>query len=569
MTDMDTGEVDARTQAALDLAGTYVFGTEPGRIPAVLFEAYDASTADRERALLGAALARCWAYAGERNRAAPFAVAAVKQADATGDPAVVADALDAALATHWGPDELEVRVDLAHKLADVAAHLSDADARTTAHLWLLTVAAETLDVSELNRQMRALERLGEESRRSLFFAASRRLMLDLMRGRIDTIGPLVALAEETADELPDGHFVLSAMIGYSAVQAGDRSDTVVARVREGETLAEQEGIREIFAEIAWIYLGIGMVDDARRLASTFDGRVLANLRRDHNYLLVLQLVLDVALATGLDELVETITPLLLPYAGRAVINSGAVMFHGVTDDTLARACQRLGDTERAGALREKALSTYRRIGATWWRERLEAQTSPVSEPERSTSITAMTAMTLRPGPAGVWLVGRAGQETAIPARRGLEHLHTLLSHPGTEIAALDLAGGPETVEQAGLGEVVDAQALAAYRRRLAEIDRELDDADTWGDAAMGEKVTTEREALLAQVATATGLGGRARTSGSGAERARVTVRKAIATALDAIHAADPVVARHLTIHVRTGLRCCYEPDPDAPIEWLL
>jgi len=564
MTAMDTGEVDARTQAALDLAGTYVFGTEPGRIPAVLFEAYDASAADLDRALLGAALARCWAYSGERNRAVPFAVAAVKHAEATGEPAVLADALDAALATHWGPDELEVRVDLAQKLSDVCAHLGDPGARLKAHLWLLTVAAETLDVSELNRQMRALERLGEESRKALFFAASRRLMLDLMRGRSDTIAPLVALAEETADELPDGQFVLSAMIGYGAVQAGDRGAAVVARARDGEAIAEREGIREIFAEIAWIYLGLGLDDDARRLASTFDQRVLANLPHDHNYLPVLHLLLDVALATGLDGLVETITPLLLPYAGRAVINSGAVMFHGVTDDTLARACDRLGDTERANALREKALATYRRIGATWWRERLEAEApAPPSEPERSAT------MTLRPGPAGVWLVGRGDQETAIPARRGLEHLHALLSRPGVEMAALRLAGGAQTVEQAGLGEVVDAEALASYRRRLAEIDTELDEADAWGDAVRAEKVTAERAAIVAEVAAVTGLGGRPRISGSGAERARVTVRKAIATALDAIHGADPVVARHLTARVRTGLRCCYEPDPDAPVEWRL
>lgn len=563
MTDMDTGEVDPRTQAALDLAGTYVFGTEPGRIPAVLFAAYDASAADLDRALLGAELARCWVYSRERNRAIPFAIAAVKHAEATGDPTVLADALDAALATHWGPDELEVRVDLAGKLADVAAHLSDAEARLKAHLWLLTVAAETLDVSELNRQVRALERLGEESRKALFFAATRRLMLDLMRGRADTVAPLLALARETADALPDGDMVVLGLTGYGAVQAGDRSDEVVTVTRGGEALAEQEGIREVVAEIAWIYLGIGLPDDARRLASTFDQRVLSGLPRDHNYLLILQLLLDVALATGLDELVETITPLLLPYAGRAVINAGAVMFHGVTDDTLARACERLGDAERAAALREKALATYRRIGATWWRERLEAEVPATSEPERS------TAMTLRPGPAGVWLVGRGSEESAIPARRGLEHLHTLLTQPGTEVPALRLAGGVETVEQAGLGEVVDAEALAAYRRRLTEIDTELDEADAWGDAARGAKLTAERDALLAEVSAATGLGGRPRTSGSGAERARVTVRKAIATALDAIHGADPVVARHLTTHVRTGLRCSYQPDPDAPVEWRL
>jgi tetratricopeptide (TPR) repeat protein len=563
MTGMDTGEVDARTRAALDLAGTHVFGTDPGPIPAVLFEAYDASAADLDRALLGAALARCWAYAREHTRAVPFAVAAVKHAEATGDAAVLADALDASLATHWGPDELEVRVDLARKLADAAAHLGDADARLKAHLWLLTVAAETLDVSELNRQVRALERLGEESRRAMFFAASRRLMLDLMRGRADTAAPLLALAKETATELPDGDLVVTALIGYGAVQTGDRSEEVFAAGRAGEAIAEQEGIREIYAEVAWIYLGLGLPDDARRAASTFDARVVAALPRDHNYLLVLQLLLDVALATGLDELVETITPLLMPYAGRAVVNAGAVMFHGVTDDTLSRACERLGDSERAAALREKALATYRRIGATWWRERLEARAPATGEPERSTS------MTLRPGAAGVWFVGRGSEETAIPARRGLEHLHALLTRPGTEVPALRLAGGVEAVEQAGLGEVVDAQALTAYRRRLAEIDDELDEADAWGDASRGAELTAEREALLAQVSAATGLGGRLRTSGSGAERARVTVRKAIATALETIHAADPVVARHLSARVRTGLRCCYEPDPDAPVEWRL
>jgi hypothetical protein len=564
---MDSGEVHARTRLALDLAGTYVFGTEPGRIPAVLFEAYDAAPTDGDRARLGAALARCWAYAGERDRAVPFAVAAVKAAESTGHAEVLADALDAALATHWGPDELEVRVELAARLADVTAHVADPDTRTKAHLWLLTVATEVLDLAELNRQLHALEVLGEESRRARFFAASRRLMVDLMRGRTDTIEPLVAMAEETSDALPDAFMVVSCLVGFGAVQAGDRRPEVVARVREGEALAEREGIREIYAEIAWIYLGLGLSAQARRLAAMFDERVLRQLPRDHNYLLTLHLLLDVALATGLEEQVSTITPLLLPYAGRAVVNAGAVMFHGVTDDTLARACERLGDVERAVALRDKALETYRRIGARWWRERLEAAMPVLARPGLAGPAT--TTMTLRPGAAGVWLVGRGNAETAIPARRGLEHLHQLLARPGREVAALELAGGGWAVEQGGLGDVVDAQALTSYRRRIRQLDDELDDADLRGDAATGERLTAERTALVAEVAAATGLGGRHRTTGSSAERARVTVRKAIAAALDAIHGADPVVARHLSNHVRTGVRCCYEPDADAPVDWRL
>ena len=46
--------------------------------------------------------------------------------------------------------------------------------------------------------------------------------------------------------------------------------------------------------------------------------------------------------------------------------------------------------------------------------------------------------------------------------------------------------------------------------------------------------------------------GRARHVGGSAERARVTVRKAIATAIDTITTVDPVVGRHVATHIRTG-----------------
>ena len=45
------------------------------------------------------------------------------------------------------------------------------------------------------------------------------------------------------------------------------------------------------------------------------------LPRDHNYLLILQLLLDVALHAADTDLVARVAPLLAPYAGRAVINS--------------------------------------------------------------------------------------------------------------------------------------------------------------------------------------------------------------------------------------------------------
>ncbi len=561
---VQTGQVDATAAAALALAGAYLFGADPGRTAAVLHEAYEGAADEGTRARLAAALARCWAYAGEHARAVPFASAALDHAAADGDPSTRADALDAALATHWGPDEMDVRRQLATKLSDVAACLSKPDARTRAHIWMLTIATETLDVAEMNRQMRALELLGEESTKARFYAASRRLMLDLMHGRTDTIEPLVRIAEDALAELdlPDGFIVIACMRGYGACQSGNRQPDIVELARMGERLAESEGIRVLYAEIAWIYQEIGMHEDARRLVETFDADNLARLPRDYNYLLTLQLALDVAVTQRLTPLVRTITPLLLPYAGRAVINAGAVMFHGVSDDPLSRACALLGDHERAAALRAHALETYRRVGASWWAERLAAVAAPVWK------VTAGGAcMTLRPGAAGVWMVGHDGVQVPVAARRGLAHLHTLLANAGDAVPATQLAGA--VVEESGLGPTADRAALNAYRQRLAEIDAELARADEWADVGLSEKFLAEREALLAEVAAATGLGGRARSSGSSAERARVAVRKAIASAIQAIHAADPVVARHLTTHVHTGQQCVYEPDPDRPPTWQL
>ena len=78
----------------------------PGLLPVRLHAAYEAIDEPAPRARLAAALARCWAYANEPRRARPFAIEALHLADQQDDPVLLADALDAALASHWGPDDL-------------------------------------------------------------------------------------------------------------------------------------------------------------------------------------------------------------------------------------------------------------------------------------------------------------------------------------------------------------------------------------------------------------------------------------------------------------------------------
>src|SRR3954467_15330902 len=141
-----SGDLDTRVAAVLGLARGQQYNLVPGRLPVRLHETYDAVAATAPRARLAAALARCWAYAGEPTRARPFALESLELAEGSGDPVLLADALDAALASHWGPDDLPRRRDWALRLGDAAAHLRDPDARLQAELWALTVAWEVLDL---------------------------------------------------------------------------------------------------------------------------------------------------------------------------------------------------------------------------------------------------------------------------------------------------------------------------------------------------------------------------------------------------------------------------------------
>jgi hypothetical protein len=284
-----------------------------------------------------------------------------------------------------------------------------------------------------------------------------------------------------------------------------------------------------------------------------------------DWLLTVTSLTEVAAATGNTALCAAAVELLEPYAGRGVANAGAG-FSGVVDDYLARALLVLGRPAAAEERRRSAADAYRRMGADWWLTRVSGAPASGARP--------VDVVHLHPDADGLWTVGRHGATHTVPGMRGLQYLRLLLDRPGTEIPSLDLsdavAGHPGVqVAAADTGPRVDRQALVAYRHRLAEIDEDLAEAEAWADPGRAERLAAERAALLAEVAAATGLGGRSRPTGSSAERARVAVRKAVAAALTRIGTTDPELARLLRDTVRTGTTCRYDPDPGRPVRWLL
>ena len=179
-----------------------------------------------------------------------------------------------------------------------------------------------------------------------------------------------------------------------------------------------------------------------------------------------------------------------------------------------------------------------------------------------------------------WLVGLGGRETFMRGAKGLEHLAILLARPGEEVGALDLvaavegtapAAAPTEGLEAGVpgdaGPALDAEAKAAYRRRLEEARDEICEAERFGDPERAARARIEFEFLAKELSSAMGLGGRDRPTGSPAERARVNVTRAIRASIERIAQHDAPLADHLQTAVKTGTFCSYAPRPDALVRW--
>ena len=425
-----------------------------------------------------------------------------------------------------------------------------------------------------------------------FFAASRRGMHALLTGDLDAAR--AALTDARAAGRAAGVGRRRGHRAHAAVRASRGRRATPRRWPrrpaswEGYGLAE--GIRSITAWAAVLWAAAGEPDRARAVLHQLGD--FAAIPRDVDWLLTVYLLTEVAAAVGERAQAEVGLDLLTPYAGRGVIDAGGVAFVGVVDAVLARAGAAARPARRRRPVVGERQAAYRRIGATWLlhtpasaparhsgaagrgsldasgpvRERPDAVGEPDSPPAPHSARAEPRVLHLRPGGDGIWWVGRDGGPSAVRDMRGLHYLHLLLSRPGLDVPALALsdavAGNVAARAVDGdAGPLLDRQALAAYRRRLGELDDELAEARAHADLAREERLDRGARRAARPAAGRHRAGRAARVAGGTHERARVAVRKAIAAAIDRIAALDPSLGRLLGDTVTTGATCRYDPTP--------
>ena len=248
---------------------------------------------------------------------------------------------------------------------------------------------------------------------------------------------------------------------------------------------------------------------------------------------------------------------LRPYAGTHVVVGGCASYHAAVDHHLGALAASLGNTATAEVHFRTAQAMHERLGAAGWARLSEQALANLLAPPASQTTNEFRLVN------GVRLLSFLGKQVQVPDSKGLSDLAVLIAARGADVHVLTLAG--HKLARMGADPVLDEQAKAAFKSRLADLGREINDADAAGSPGRANTLRSERDALIRELAAATGLGGRDRRLGDETERARKTVGARVRDALAKIERVHPELATHLRSALRMGTLCSYTPA--EPITW--
>ncbi|RZU53635.1 AAA ATPase-like protein [Krasilnikovia cinnamomea] len=544
------------------------------------------------------------------RQATELAYRACATAHASGDKAAMAWCLHARHDVFSGPGTAPQRLAIADEMAVAAAAGNVPDLMFQAYFCRFVAMVELADPRAL-AAIRELEHLAAELNLPVprYLVLSRQAALAQLGGR-----------DHDAQRLGEQAARFAELIGESAgagVHASQRLMAALNRVGwAGATEVQAElGDRAVCPELTPLLHAMAALGTGDRMAAAEILRALP-LQTEQSpageqTLAGAAFDVELAAATGLAERCAAYYERLLPYARQMVVLGGVVSVLGPVSLYLGQAAVAQQQWDRAIGHLDDALALTERLaarpltarvrahlGAALLRrggpgDRARAQTllaeaataadalglralhdETVRTLNRDTTVDAAappavpgaTAVFRRDGE--VWTLRYADRTVQLRDAKGLRDLAALLAVPGQEIPASRLLAGVDApAQQLGGDEVIDQQARAAYKRRLADLDEQIAEAEDDNDTGRLDRYAAERAALIDELARAYGLGGRVRRLGDTGERARSTVTARIRDALRRIDRTHPELGAHLHASVTTGRACSYRPA--TPLRWEL
>ncbi len=581
--------------------------------------------------LLGAlAVALYWSDSADRR--AQLATEALAMARRLGDEATLAIALCSAQLATCGPDATEQGLAWLRELFELTDRTGETTMSLAARSRHVDLLLELDDLAGADIAVETLDRLARESRdrRPAAFAALHRARRAAMDGCFGEAAQQLGDVAATADELPASTIpltVASQHVILTWLQKGPREIGEIVRAyaagspampcwRAGLTAALADG---------------GRVDEARLEFDRLAAQDFAALPRDNLWMAAMALLCEAVAALDLREEAPRLHARLARFAGRNVVLP-TIAFLGPVEmwlGILARVAGRDAEalerfaTARIRATRIGARGTLARIaleeavvlardGGSSARARAEELLADVADASERMGLVRyaerieMVRGQLRGTPAAsgeareagwdharlhragdIWTVEYEGGRLHLSDRRGVRLLALLLERPGTEVHCMHLIAAVEgtaaigpSIErsdaheiglgiQRGTGPALDDQAKREYRDRIERLEAELDRARTRRDERAAGRVASELDFVRAELARGLGLSGRDRQPHDDAERARLSVTRALRSAIKRIGTSDPQLGERLDRCVRTGAYCVYDPGRERPLRWVV
>ena len=378
----------------------------------------------------------------------------------------------------------------------------------------------------------------------------------ILRGDLDQAERQIAQADEIgrrAGSENAGLMVLTARIALHLTRhtLAEMHDELVAVIGQPWTAPPAA---------AWF---LYLAGDPDRAAAALKTVSLADIPVDSEWLTSVWAAGMAAVRGGRLDLAGEAYIALRPYPHLWLVDGIGGGILGVVAEPLGHLALALGEPDQGRAWLTEALAAYRAAGAVNLTSSIEhalAGESPSPVDTASQPPNIEVAELTREG--RLWRVAFRGRSVVVPDSKGMHDLAVLVARPGREVHALDLVDHTGTARATAIdtGDVLDAPARAAYRRRLAELAELLADAEASGDLDTAARLDAEQQFIAAELAGGVGLHGRPRAGADPVERARKAVTMRIGTALKTLDEVHPALGRHLRRSVVTGRFCSYQPE---------
>ena len=163
----------------------------------------------------------------------------------------------------------------------------------------------------------------------------------------------------------------------------------------------------------------------------------------------------------------------------------------------------------------------------------------------------------------VWQISYDNKQVLITEVKGFNDLAKMLGHPEKQFHCTELMGsGLEALAEPAF----DEKAKRSYQKKILELQEEIRWSENNNDLQRSSYLHEEYDQIVDHLSSSIGLKGRIRKSHDNLDKTRSAVTWRIRNAIQKIEKSHPILGKHLSASIRTGIFCSYVPE--TSIKWI-